>query len=89
MKEKFFDFLLSAFIAAVVTLLVILQDAGLSNSGILAMACVGFIAGIIAGVMKMVIMAKFDKGTLIASAIGSAVIYLSVVFGILFRIASC
>lgn len=86
MKQKLFDFLLSATVAAVVSILVILQDASLDNAGILTMACVGSIAGIIAGGMKMVVQYKFDKWTLIASIIGSAVVYGAVTIGVWFRI---
>lgn len=89
MKEKLFDFLLAATVAAVVTLIVILQDASLDNAGIMSMACVGFIAGLMTGAMKMVIMAKFDKQALIDGIIGASVIYIAVAFGILFRIMSC
>lgn len=88
MKEKVFDFLLAATVAAVVSILVILQDASLDNSGILTMACVGSIAGIIAGGMKMVVQYKFDKWTLLASIFGSAVVYAAVALGILFRVVS-
>lgn len=86
MKEKVFDFLLAATVAAVVSILVILQDASLDNAGILTMACVGSIAGIIAGGMKMVVQYKFDKWTLLASILGSAVVYAAVALGVWFRI---
>lgn len=86
MKQKLFDFLLASTVAAVVSILVILQDASLDNASILTMACVGSIAGIIAGGMKMVVQYKFDKWTLIASILGSAVVYAAVALGVWFII---
>lgn len=86
MKERIFDFLLAATVSAVVTILVILQES-LIGSETLAMACVGSIAGVIAGVMKMLAVDnKFDKWSLLSYFVGVAVIYISVALGVLFRI---
>lgn len=88
MKDKIFDFLLSATVAAIVTLIVVLQEVALGGVGILAITCVGPVAGIIVGIMKMIILSKFDKWSLLASVLGSVAIYGATALGVLFGILS-
>lgn len=86
MKERIFDFLLAATVSAVVTILVILQES-LTGSETLAMASIGSVAGMLVGVMKMLVVSnKFDKWELLSYFVGVMVIYLAVLLGVWFRV---
>lgn len=87
MKERIFDFLLAATVAAVITFVVLLQEGVCNHNDILIMSTIGSIGGFIFGFIKMM-MIKFDKWNLLAIFLGVLLIYGSISIGILFNILS-
>lgn len=87
--DKVLHFSLGGFIAALITLVVILQDIDyLSKGAILFVPFIGTVCVFVLSTMKEIADGKFDWKDIIAGVLGTVPVYIATALGVLFNILS-